>query len=200
MRIGTSFSMHRASFLGLDPQTAFQDVLQLGLGSKTLSEQQIFDYGQNFIRTQLAMIQGASVPLPYGGKFRTIMVDLNPEALYAKQLSPADVSTALSLQNLILPAGSAKIAERDYQIKLNSSPHVLDDMNNLPVKVVNGATVYMRDVAQVRDGYSVQTNIVRTNGTRGALLTILRNGQASTLDIVNKVKAALPRIQAAMPP
>jgi multidrug efflux pump subunit AcrB len=159
-------------------------ILQIGLQSKTLSEQQIFDYGQNFIRTQLAMIQGAAVPLPYGGKFRTIMVDLNPEALYAKQLSPADVSNALSLQNLILPAGTAKIAERDYQIKLNSSPQVLDDMNNLPVKVVNGATVYMRDVAQVRDGYSVQTNIVRTNGTRGALLTVIRNGKASTLSIV----------------
>src|ERR1700730_11623968 len=175
-------------------------ILQIGLQSKTLSEQQIFDYGQNFIRTQLAMIQGASVPLPYGGKFRTIMVDLNPEALYAKQLSPADVSTALSLQNLILPAGSAKIAERDYQIKLNSSPHVLDDMNNLPVKVVNGATVYMRDVAQVRDGYSVQTNIVRTNGTRGALLTVIRNGKASTLSIVQAVKDALPKIMASLPP
>src|SRR4029077_2190808 len=156
--------------------------------------------GQNFIRTQLAMIQGASVPLPYGGKFRQIMVDLNPDALYAKQLSPADVSNALSLQNLILPAGSAKIAERDYQIKLNSSPQVLDDMNNLPVKVVNGATVYMRDVAQVRDGYSVQTNIVRTNGTRGALLTVIRNGKASTLSIVQAVKDALPKIMASLPP
>jgi len=175
-------------------------ILQIGLQSKTLSEQQIFDYGQNFIRTQLAMIQGASVPLPYGGKFRTIMVDLNPEALYAKQLSPSDVSNALSLQNLILPAGSAKIAERDYQIKLNSSPRILDDMNNLPVKVVNGATVYMRDVAQVRDGYQVQTNIVRTNGTRGALLTVIRNGKASTLSIVKAVKDQLPKIMASLPP
>jgi multidrug efflux pump subunit AcrB len=175
-------------------------ILQIGLQSKTLSEQQIFDYGQNFIRTQLAMIQGASIPLPYGGKYRQIMVDLNPDALYAKQLSPADVSNALSLQNLILPAGSAKIAERDYQIKLNSSPQILDDMNNLPVKVVNGATVYMRDVAQVRDGYSVQTNIVRTNGTRGALLTVIRNGKASTLSIVKAVKDALPKIMASLPP
>jgi multidrug efflux pump subunit AcrB len=175
-------------------------ILQIGLQSKTLSEQQIFDYGQNFIRTQLAMIQGAAVPLPYGGKFRTIMVDLNPDALYAKQLSPADVSNALSLQNLILPAGTAKIAERDYQIKLNSSPQILDEMNNLPVKVVNGATVYMRDVAQVRDGYSVQTNIVRTNGTRGALLTVIRNGKASTLSIVQAVKDALPKIMASLPP
>jgi multidrug efflux pump subunit AcrB len=175
-------------------------ILQIGLQSKTLSEQQIFDYGQNFIRTQLAMIQGAAIPLPYGGKYRQIMVDLNLGALYAKQLSPADVSNALSLQNLILPAGSAKIAERDYQIKLNSSPQILDDMNNLPVKVVNGATVYMRDVAQVRDGYSVQTNIVRTNGTRGALLTVIRNGKASTLAIVKAVKEALPKIMASLPP
>src|SRR5258708_17958863 len=128
------------------------------------------------------------------------MVDGNLSPLCAKQLSPADVSTALSLQNLILPAGSAKIAERDYQIKLNSSPKILDDMNNLPVKVVNGATVYMRDVAQVRDGYSVQTNIVRTNGTRGALLTVIRNGKASTLSIVQAVKDALPKIMASLPP
>jgi multidrug efflux pump subunit AcrB len=175
-------------------------ILQIGLQSKSMSEQQIFDLGQNFIRTQLATIQGAAIPLPYGGKFRQIMVDLNPEALYAKQLSPADVSNALSLQNLILPAGTAKIGERDYQIKLNSSPLILDEMNNLPIKVVNGATVYMKDVAQVRDGYSVQTNIVRTNGTRGSLLTVIKNGKASTLSIVKNVKNALPKILASLPP
>src|SRR5437660_3436341 len=118
-------------------------VLQLGLGSKTLSEQQLFDYGQNFIRTQLATIQGASVPLPFGGRFRQVMVDLNPDAMYAKQVSATDVSTALNLQHLIIPAGTAKFGNRDYQIKLNSSPRVLDELNDLPVKVVNGATVYM---------------------------------------------------------
>ena len=175
-------------------------VLQIGLESKTLSEQQLFDLGQNFIRTQLATIPGASVPLPYGGKFRQVMVDLNPDALYAKQLSAVDVSNALNLQNLILPAGSAKLGNRDYQIKLNSSPRLLDDLNNLPIKVVNGAPVYIKDVAQVRDGSSVQTNVVRTNGTRGALLTVMRNGQASTLSIVNNVKAALPKILAGLPP
>src|ERR1039457_4327780 len=158
-------------------------ILQLGLGSQTMSEQELFDMGQNFIRTQLATIQGAAIPLPYGGKFRSVMVDLNPEQLFAKQLSPADVSTALGNQNLILPAGTAKIGDKDYQIKLHSSPRLLDDMNNLPVKGVNGATVYLRDVAQVRDGYSVQTSIARTNGTRGALLVVMRNGKASTLAV-----------------
>jgi multidrug efflux pump subunit AcrB len=174
-------------------------VLQLGLQSATLSEQELFDYGQNFIRTQLATLQGASIPLPYGGKFRSVMVDLIPEAMYAKGLSPADVSAALGNQNLILPAGTAKIGDKDFQIKLNSSPRVLDDMNNLPVKVINGATVYLRDVAQVRDGYNVQTCIVRTNGIRGALLTVMRNGKASTLTVVNNVKKALPKILAGLP-
>jgi len=175
-------------------------ILQLGLESKTVSEQEIFDLGQNFIRTPLAMVQGAAVPSPYGGKFRQIVVDLDPDALYAKQLSPIDVSNAVSLQNLILPAGDVKIGDRDYQVRLNSSPQVLSEMNNLPVKTVNGATIYLKDVANVRDGYGVQSNMVRTNGTRGALITIMRNGQASTLDIVNQVKAALPKILASIPP
>jgi multidrug efflux pump subunit AcrB len=175
-------------------------ILQLGLGSKTLSEQQLFDYGQNFIRTQLATIQGASVPLPFGGRFRQIMVDLNQDAMYAKGVSATDVSNALNLQNLILPAGTAKFGDIDYQIKLNSSPRALSEMNNLPIKVVNGAPVYIKDVAQVRDGYSIQTGIVRTNGTRGALLTVLRNGRASTLTIVDNVKKELPKILAGLPP
>ena len=174
-------------------------ILQLGLESPVMSEQELFDMGQNFIRTQLATIQGASVPLPYGGKFRNVMVDLNPEQMFARGLSPADVSVALGNQNLILPAGTAKIGDKDYQVKLNSSPLRLADMNNLPVKVVNGATVYLKDVAQVHDGYSVQTSIVKTNGSRGALLTILRNGKASTLTVVNDVKKALPRILAGLP-
>jgi multidrug efflux pump subunit AcrB len=173
-------------------------VLQLGLQSDSLAEQELFDLGANFIRTQLATIQGASVPLPFGGKSRTVMVDLNPDALFAKQLSPADISTALGNQNLILPAGNAKIGDKDYQIKLNASPRLLDEMNGMPVKVVNGATVYLRDVAQVRDGYSVQTSMVRTNGRRGALLTVMRNGKASTLAVVDNVKKTLPRILAGL--
>src|SRR5579871_6789376 len=175
-------------------------ILQLGLSSKTLREQEIFDIGNNFIRTPLGTVQGASVSYPFGGKQRAVMVDLNLDDLYAKQLSPIDVSNALNLQNLILPAGTAKLANTEYQVRVNSSPTLLADLNNLPIKTVNGATVYIKDVAQVRDGYQVQTNIVRTNGTRGVLITITRNGQASTLSIVNAVKAALPRILANVPP
>ncbi|SPE40861.1 Acriflavin resistance protein (fragment) [Candidatus Sulfopaludibacter sp. SbA3] len=140
------------------------------------------------------------MPLPYGGKFRQVLVDLDPNQLFAKGLSPVDVSNALGNQNLILPAGDVKIGAIDYNVRLNSSPRVLEEMNSLPIKVVNGAPVYIRDVAQVRDGYSIQTAIVRTNGTRGALLTVLRNGKASTLSVVNNVKAAMPRILAGLTP
>ncbi len=175
-------------------------ILQLGLTSKTLREQEIFDFGNNFIRTQLGTVQGASVSYPFGGKGRNVMVDLNLDELYAKQLAPIDVSNALTLQNLILPAGTAKLGGTEYQIKVNSSPLVLDELNNLPIKTVNGATVYMKDVAQVRDGFSVQNNIVRTNGSRGVLMTVLRTGKTSTLDIVNSVKAALPKVLATIPP
>ena len=175
-------------------------ILQLGLSSKTLREQEIFDLGNNFIRTPLGTVQGASVSYPFGGKQRAVMVDLNLDELYAKQLSPIDVSNALNSQNLILPAGTAKIANTEYQVRVNSSPIILDQLNDLPIKTVNGATVYMKDVAQVHDGFSVQNNIVRTNGSRGVLITITRNGKASTLAIVNAVKAALPRILANVTP
>src|SRR5262245_36681540 len=175
-------------------------ILQLGLSSTSLREQEIFDLGLNFIRTPLGTVQGASVSFPLGGKQRAVMVDLNLEELYAKQLAPIDVSNALNLQNLILPAGTAKLADTEYQVRVNSSPAVLADLNNLPVKTVNGATVYVKDVAQVRDGFQVQNNIVRTNGSRGVLIAITRNGNASTLSIVNAVKAALPRILANVPP
>jgi multidrug efflux pump subunit AcrB len=175
-------------------------ILQLAMGSKTLSEQELFDLGQNFIRTQLATVEGTSIPLPYGGKQRQIMVDIDPASLYAKSLSATDISNALNAQNLILPAGTAKIGGRDYYIQLNSSPTTVAAMNDLPVKTVNGAVVFMKDVAQVHDGFAVQTNIVRENGRRSTLLTVNKNGQASTLDIVNKVKEALPKILAGMPP
>jgi multidrug efflux pump subunit AcrB len=174
-------------------------VLTLGLSSPTLREQEIFDYGLNFIRTGLGTVQGASVSYPFGGKNRAIMVDLNLDELYGKQLSPLDVSNALTLQNLILPAGTAKLADTEYSIKVNSSPLALNELNNLPIKSVNGAPVYIKDVAQVHDGFSPQTNIVRTNGTRGVMLTVTRTGKASTLDIVNGVKKALPRILANLP-
>src|SRR6185503_14379550 len=142
-------------------------ILQLGLSSQTLREQEIFDLGNNFIRTPLATVQGATVSYPFGGKNRAVMVDLDLDELYAKQLSPIDVSNALNVQNLTLPAGTAKLAGTEYLIRVNSSPVVLGDLNNLPIKTVNGATVYMKDVAQVRDGFQVQNNIVRTNGSRG---------------------------------
>ena len=174
-------------------------ILQLGLNSNTLTEQQLYDYGQNFIRTRLSTVSGISVPLPYGGKVRTIMADLDPDALYGKGLSATDISNALGLQNLILPTGTAKIGTREYLIHLNSSPELVSALNDVPIKVVNGAPIYMRDVAQVRDGYQVQTNIVRTNGARSTLLTILKHGSASTLAVVNDVKALLPKIEATLP-
>jgi multidrug efflux pump subunit AcrB len=175
-------------------------ILQLGLSSKTLQEQEIFDLAQNFIRTPLATVQGANVSYPFGGKNRQIMVDLNLDELYAKQLSPMDVSNALNLQNLILPAGTAKFAQTEYPVRLNSSPAVLSEFNNLPIKTVNGATIYMKDVATVHDGFVPQQNIVRTNGSRGVLLTVTRNGNASTLSIVSAVKNALPKVMATIPP
>ena len=174
-------------------------ILQLGLSGKTLTEQQLFDFGQNFIRTDLATIEGAAVPLPYGGKSRAIMVDLEPQALYANQLSASDISSAVNQQSLILPAGTAKIGSKEYLVRVNSSPNVVEEFNNLPVKTVNGATVYLKDIGHVRDGFTVQTNMVRQDGTRGALLTILKNGGTSTLSIVSDVKKMLPRIKASLP-
>src|SRR5207342_2913049 len=175
-------------------------ILQLGLSSSKLQEQEIFDLGNNFIRTPLATVQGATVSYPFGGKNRQIMVDLNLNELYAKQLAPIDVSNALNLQNLILPAGTAKMSKTEYQVRVHSSPIAMADLNDLPIRTVNGATVFMKDVAQVRDGFSPQNNIVRTNGSRGVLITITRSGKASTLSIVSAVKAALPRILANVPP
>jgi len=175
-------------------------ILQLGIGSKTLSEQQLYDLGTNFLRVQLATIQGASIPLPYGGKPRQIMVDLDLQALQAEGLSALDVSGAINAQNLLLPAGNVKMGEREYTVRLNSSPDTVAELNDLPIKYVNGGMVYIRDVAQVRDGFAVQSNIVNQDGRRSTLITILKSGGASTLDIVKRVKAALPRIQATLPP
>jgi multidrug efflux pump subunit AcrB len=175
-------------------------ILQLGLSSQTLREQEIFDLGNNFIRTPLATVQGATVSYPFGGKNRQVMVDLNLDDLYAKRLSPIDVSNALNLQNLIVPAGTAKFAGTEYPVRLNSSLPSVAEFNDLPIKTVNGATIYMKDVATVHDGFIPQTNIVRTNGSRGVLLTITRNGRASTLAIVNAVKDALPRIMGTVTP
>lgn len=175
-------------------------ILQLALGSNTLSEQQIFDLAQNFIRTGLATVQGAALPLPYGGKSRMIMVDLDPQALYARRLSAVDVSAAINAQNLIIPAGTIKTGLMEYNVRLNASPEVVDQINDMPIKQVGNAMVYIKDVANVRDGYAVQQNVVRQDGTRGALLSVLKSGSASTLDIISKVQERLTQIQGSMPP
>ena len=174
-------------------------IVQLSVSSQSLSEQQLYDNGNNFIRTQLATVQGASVPLPYGGKPRQIMVDLDPQALFAKGLSASDVVTAVNAQNLILPAGSAKFGDREYSVRLNSSPEAVEALNNLPIRTINDTVVYIRDVAQVHDGFAVQTNIVRRDGRRSSLLTILKSGSASTLAVVARVRETLPRIQSTLP-
>ena len=169
-------------------------VLQYSLTSPKLSEQEIYDLGQNQVRIGLATVQGAQIPWPYGGRMRTVSVDLDLTALKAKNLRAQDVVDAVNAQNLILPSGTVKIGETEYNVETNSSVRVLDDLNNLPVKTVNGATIYIRDVAQVRDGYNPQQNIVRKDGQRGALLVILKSGMASTLDVVRRIKAEMPRV------
>jgi multidrug efflux pump subunit AcrB len=171
-------------------------ILQAALSSGTLGEQALYDIGLNFIRTRLATVQGAQVPLPYGGKARQVMVDLDPQALTSYGLSPSDVSLALNAQNVILPAGTAKMGATEYNVRTNSSPEVLGDLGDLPVRQTGNSTLYIRDVAQVRDGFAVQTSMVHVDGVRSSLLTILKSTGYSTLDIVSRVKEAIPRIMA----
>src|SRR6266480_1438988 len=161
-------------------------VIQIGLTSDTLSEQQLFDFGNYFIRTQLATVPGAATPFPYGGKQRVVSVDINPTSLQAKGLSAVDIVNAVSAQNLILPTGTAKLGTLEYGVEMNGSPQTVEELNDLPVKTVNGATIYMKDVAHVRDGFSPQTNIVLSNGQRGVLMSIYKTGTASTIDIVDQ--------------
>ena len=166
-------------------------VIQIGLTSDTLSEQQLFDFGNNFIRTQLATIQGAATPFPYGGKQRLVSVDADPSALQSKGLSAVDIVNAINAQNLLLPTGTAKLGTLEYSVEMNGSPRSVVELNDLPIKTVNGATIYMKDVAHVRDGFSPQTNAVLANGQRGVLMSIYKTGNASTLSIVDRVKAML---------
>ncbi|MCC6341961.1 MAG: efflux RND transporter permease subunit [Bryobacterales bacterium] len=175
-------------------------ILQLGLGGEGLSEQQLFDFGVNFIRTRLVAVPGCVIPFPYGGKQRQIVVDLDPAALQSRGLSPVDVVAAMNAQNLIVPAGTSKIGQFEYDVDLNASPSKVEEFNNFPVKVVNGSPIFMRDIAHVRDGFSPQTNIVRQDGKRAALLTILKNGNASTLSVVEGVRKMLPAVAATLPP
>src|SRR5258705_1958977 len=175
-------------------------ILQLALSGKNLSEQQLNDIGSNFIRSQLATVQGAVLPNPYGGKQRQVQVDLNMEALQAKGLSPNDVVSAIGSQNLILPAGTVKIGSLENDVELNSSPRTVEELNNLPIKAVGTNTIYIRDVAHVRDGSPPQTNVVHVDGQRAALMTVLKSGNASTLDVIAKVKDAMPLVLASLPP
>jgi multidrug efflux pump subunit AcrB len=175
-------------------------ILQLALSGQGLSEQQLFDYAANFIRTQLATVKGAAIPWPYGGKQRQVMVDLQPALLQSKGLSPADVVNAINTQNLVLPTGTSKIGQFEYDVALNASPETIQELNDLPVKAAGNSTIYIHDVAHVRDGFSPQTNIVRRNGQRSTLLSILKIGDTSTLDIVKQVRELLPKIAATLPP
>nr|MDP9128433.1 efflux RND transporter permease subunit [Pseudomonadota bacterium] len=174
-------------------------IMQLALSSPQLSEQELFDAGNNFIRTQLATVQGAALPFPYGGKVRQIQVDLDDQKMQALGISAQEVNQAVGAQNLIIPAGTQKIGAIEYNIKLNASPTSVEELNDLPIKAANNTTIYVRDVAHVRDGFAPQTNIVRVNGQRAALMTILKTGNASTLDIIQRVKATLPSIRASLP-
>ncbi len=175
-------------------------IVQIAVSSDTLTEQELFDYTANFIIQRLGTVQGARVPQPYGGKTRQVMVDLDLDAMYARGISPNDISSAITNQNLIIPAGTAKIGDTEYNVKLNSSPNLVAAFNDIPVKSVGGVPVYIRDVAHVRDGFAVQTNIVRRDGKRAVLMTVLKGEGASTLSVVRRLREALPGVQAQLPP
>ena len=173
-------------------------IVQLGLSGEGLSEADLYDYGTQFIRPRLANVKGASVPLPFGGTVKQVMVDTDPNLMFARHLSAQDVSTAVNQQNLILPAGTARMGDREYVVRSNASPEDLTALNDLPIRASNGAVVYVKDVAQVHMGYAEQTNIVRENGRRSALLEVLKNGDTSTLDIVSQTKEMIPRLTAGL--
>src|ERR1700692_518371 len=175
-------------------------IVQLGLSSKTLPEQQLFDLGQNFLRTQLTTVQGAATPYPFGGKPRQVQVDLDTAKLQAYGLAPADIVNAVAAQNLILPAGTAKIGATEYNVELNGTPQTIAQLNDLPVKTSNSSTLYLRDVAHVRDGFAPQTNIVRQDGVRGVLMAIFKLGGSSTLTVVDGIKAMVPLAAQSLPP
>jgi multidrug efflux pump subunit AcrB len=174
-------------------------ILQLAVSSKTLPEAELYDQSLNFIRQPMASVPGAAIPLPYGGKQRLISVDLDLKKCQALDISPQQVSEAINAQNVILPSGTVKIADREYNVLLNSSPTAVDLLNDLPIKQVNGATIYIRDVAQVRDGFAPQINLVKLNGEKAALLPVLKNGSASTVDVVNGVLKKLPQVKTTLP-
>src|SRR6266404_3287632 len=173
-------------------------ILQYGISSPALSEQEIFDLAMNTIRVGLISVPGVGIPYPYGGKQRVVSVDLNPKALEAQNISPQEVVTALTTQNLVFPSGTAKIGANEYPIDLNTSPSLIDRLNGLPIKTVDGAVILIRDVAQVRDGYMPQQNVVRQDGVRSTLLSVLKNGSVSTLQVASGVKAAMAEVMKAV--
>src|ERR1700678_3070575 len=175
-------------------------IVQLGLSSKTLPEQQLFDLGQNFLRNYLATVPGAATPFPYGGKVRQIQLDLDLPRLQSYGLQPNDVVNAINAQNIVLPSGTIKLGALEYNVEMNGTPSTIAELNDLPVKTTNGSTIYMRDVAHIRDGFSPQTNVVRQDGNRGALMSIYKNGNSSTLDIVAGVKNIVAQAAQALPP
>jgi CzcA family heavy metal efflux pump len=175
-------------------------IIQLGLSSKTLPEQQLFDLGQNFLRNFLATVPGAATPYPYGGKVRQIQVDLDLPKLQAYGLAPTDIVNAVNAQNLILPTGTVKFGPLEYNVEMNGTPQTIPELNDLPVKTSNSSTLYMRDVAHIRDGFAPQTNIVRQDGNRGALMSIYKNGNASTLQIVAGIKSIVAQAAQSLPP
>jgi CzcA family heavy metal efflux pump len=175
-------------------------ILQIGLSGKNLSEQQLNDLATNFIRPQLVTVPGAGVPSPYGGKQRQIMVNMNQQLMQSKGVSPDDVLNALNAQNLILPTGTAKIGDTEYDVRVNVDPKTIAELNDLPLKQVGATTIYLRDVATISDGFQVQTNVVRQDGRRGVLISIIKAGNASTLDVVSGIRKILPRVATIVPP
>ena len=175
-------------------------ILQLGISGKDLSEQQLNDYAQNFVRPQLISVPGAVIPLPYGGKQRQITISMDQNAMQSNGIAPGDLLTAVNQQSVVMPSGTIKIGQSEYDVRTNGSPRTVEELANMPLKQVNGTTIYLRDVAAVSDGFQVQTNIVRQDGHRGVLLSVLKNGNSSTLDVVKGIRDLLPRVKQTVPP
>src|SRR5581483_9365152 len=174
-------------------------ILQIGLSGKGLSEQQLNDLAMNFVRPQLVTVPGAVLPQPYGGKQRQIMINMDQGLMQARGVSPIDVLNAVSAENLIVPSGTAKIGQSEYDVRVNSAPRTIEGLNNIPIRQVGNTTIYLRDVATVSDGFAVQTNVVRENGPRGVLISVLKAGSASTLDVVKGIRGMLGRVALTVP-
>ena len=175
-------------------------ILQLGISGEGLSESQLNDYATNFIRTQMVSVPGSVIPLPYGGKQRQINISMDQAAMQSKSIAPGDLLNAVAQQNVVMPSGTIKIGQSEYDVRTNGTPRTVDELARIPLRQVNGTTIYLRDVASVSDGFQVQTNVVRQDGRRGVLISILKNGNASTLDVVKGIRSILPRVATTVPP